>query len=106
MAVATVVTWKVEPRRAADFVAKVVQAKKIHERLGAASVNVYQNQIGGEPNTAIYVVGHEDMAAFARFSDAMAADSEWQEFWLNAIAEPQPVATMVSTALISEIPGV
>ena len=103
MAVASVVTWKINPARAVDFVAKVGQAKKIHERLGG-QVEVWQNQIGGEPMTAIYVVRHESMSAFAAFSDAMAADTEWQEFWLRTLAG-EPSATMVSSGLIGEMPG-
>ncbi|MGI9578226.1 MAG: NIPSNAP family protein [Microthrixaceae bacterium] len=105
MAVATVVQWKINPQQVAKFTEQVATAKGIHERLGG-EVRVWTNMIGGEPQTVNYIIQHADMAAFAKFSDAMAADDEWQAFWLAALTSPDQTATMLGNALMQEMPGV
>ena len=51
MATITVVSvWRPKDGKIQEFTAKVVTAKKIHERLGA-NVRVHQTAIGGNPMT-------------------------------------------------------
>ncbi|SRR5579884_214228 len=105
MAVAHVVTWKVRPDRLGDFVAKAGHAKKIHERLGAR-VMVVQNAVGGEPGVVDYVTSFEDLTAWTQFANALQADTEWAEFWMSVLSDPNPTATNIGSRLVTEIPGI
>ena len=80
----------------------VAQAKKIHERLGG-KVRVSQTLFGGQPATVVYVIEHQDMTAFAKFTDNLNTDTGWQEFWMSALANPS--GDWLQNSLLQEIPG-
>lgn len=103
MAVSTVHTWRANPGKAAAFMAGVVQAKKIHERLGGR-VRVVQTVLGGQPMSIGYVTAFDDMNAYAAFTAALEADKEWQEFWLGALTEA--TAELLGSSLVADIPGI
>ena len=101
MAVATVTRFQVNPGRNADFMALVAEAKKIHARLGA-TVRVWNATLAGaDSGTVSYVIEHKDIAAYASFSDKLAADAEWQKFLPKAFSA-NPTSRAVSAALITE----
>lgn len=103
MAVASISTWRPRDGKLNAFMENITQAKKIHERLGG-KVRVWQTLFGGQTMTLGYVIEHNDMAEFAKFSDKMAADTEWQEFWMNALANPS--ADFLQNSLVQEVPGI
>ena len=101
MAVATVAIWRPIPGRFQDFVARVAQARKIHERLGG-KVRVWQTQFGGTPMTLGYVIEHHDWVGFGKFGAAMESDSEWQQLTADYLADPS--GELVQSSVISEPP--
>jgi NIPSNAP len=100
MTVASVATWRPRDGKLAEFMANVSQAKKIHERLGG-SVRIWQTMFGAEMMTLGYVIEFKDMAAFAAFNAKLDGDSEWQEFWIGALA--QPSADFLANSLVVEV---
>lgn len=103
MAVATVHMWSANPGQGAAFMASVVAAKKIHERLGG-QVRVLQSVLGGQPMGVSYVTSFADMAAYAAFTAALEGDKEWQEMWAGAMANPS--AVLLSSSLMADVPGI
>ncbi|HTF32096.1 MAG TPA: hypothetical protein VK714_00155 [Myxococcota bacterium] len=101
-AVATVATWRPRDGKINEFVAKVATAKKIHERLGG-KVRVWQTAIGGQPMTFGYVIEHASWAEFAKFSEKMEKDTEWQSFWADASAHV--TADLIQNSLVTERSG-
>jgi hypothetical protein len=104
MTIVSMNVWQPGPGRAADFAAGVSAAKKIHERLGAR-VTVWQTVVGGTPNTVAYTTEFDDMTSYGTWADKLQADEEWQSFWAVATSEAAPMATLVSSVLVSEIEG-
>ena len=101
-AVANVNIWRPKDGKVQDFVANVVTAKKIHERLGG-QVRVWQTSIGGRPSTVVYVVQHASWEAFGKFGEKMESDGEWQQFWANALQNPS--ADLLESSVMTEMPG-
>jgi hypothetical protein len=105
MAVATVVTWKVRTGRFADFMTPASEAKKILERVGGR-VRAWQPIVGGEPGTVSFVVEHDDLAAYAEYSAKLQSDGEWQALIQKyVLANSDPTADIIRSALITEVPG-
>ena len=104
MTIVSMNVWQPGPGRAGDFAAGVSAAKKIHERLGAR-VTVWQTVVGGTPNTVAYTTEFDDMTSYGTWADKLQTDEEWQSFWAMATSEPTPMATLVSSVLVSEIEG-
>ncbi|MEP6659423.1 MAG: hypothetical protein ABJD24_05860 [Acidimicrobiales bacterium] len=94
--------WRPRDGKLGEFMGNAAEAKKIHERLGG-KVRVSQTLFGGQPMTVVYVIEHQDMTAFAKFSDKMSADTEWQKFWTSAMASPS--ADFLQSSLLQEIDG-
>ena len=106
MAVATITRWKVRSGRLADFLVPVTEAKRIVENLGG-KVRIWQPVYGGEAGTVSFVVEPADQAAAAEFSAKLQADGEWQALIQKYImANDNPTADLVGTALVTELPGV
>ena len=100
MAVATVATFQVLPGKNQQFQALIAEAKKHHERLGGR-VRIWTATIAGEnSNNVLYVIEHDDIVAFANFTEKTNADSEWQAFIAKALADPS--STWVSSSLLNE----
>ena len=102
MAVAQVFQFRIRPGRNQEFNAQVAEAKKIQERLGGR-VRVWQATAAG-PNTGLvsYVVEHQNLAAFAGFSDKLQADSEWQAF-VAKVFTADPSGNIISAVLANEM---
>ena len=102
MAVATVTTFEIRPGRNEEFNKQVAEAKKLHERLGGR-VRVWAATLAG-PNAGqvIYVIEHNDLAAFASFSQKMQADSAWLAFAAKVFTA-DPTGTMVGGSLVTEV---
>jgi hypothetical protein len=101
MAVITVNVWRPKDGRAAEFVAQLSQAKKIHERLGG-TVRILQLTSGPNPFSINYAVEHADGAAFGTFIDKLGADAEWQEFWAKALVDP--TADPIGSSVLTDMP--
>jgi hypothetical protein len=99
-AIASISVWR--PRKVEDFMARVATAKKIHERLGG-KVRVWQSAFGGEPMTIGYVIEHASWKAFGEFGEKMEKDSEWQQFWADALAHPS--ADLLQSSVVAEARG-
>ena len=67
-----------------------MQSRKIHERLGA-SVGVNVDELAD----VHYELSFENWEAYGKFSENLAVDSEWQEFFSGANAEPVAELTKV-----------
>jgi hypothetical protein len=101
MAVATVVRFQINPGRQLEFMTLVGEAKGIHEGLGG-KVRVWNATIAGpDSGTVSYVIEHKDMAAYASFSDKMAADAKWLAFAAKAF-NANPTSRVLSSVLITE----
>lgn len=101
-AIAQVATWRPRDGHLPEFIAKVVTAKKIHERLGG-KVRVWQTMIGGQPMTLGYVIEHAGWAEFGKFGEKLEKDTEWQNFWADALSHP--TADLIQNSLVTETPG-
>ena len=101
MAVLHVITWQAKDGRAAEFLGKVAEAKKIHERLGA-QVRVLQAGVGPNPFTVTYVTEHADGKAYGEFLDKELADADLQSFWAKALTDP--TAEPLQSSLLTDVP--
>ncbi len=101
--VISVSQWRPRDGKVQEFVANLETAKKIHERLGA-QVRVWQNTFGGQPMTVSYVIQHASWEDFGKFGQKMNDDSEWQQFWANALLNP--TADMLDNSVMQEMPGI
>lgn len=103
MAVAQVFQFRIIQGKAQEFNANVAEAKKIQERLGGR-VRVWQATMAGQNTRLVsYVVEHDNMAAFASFSDKIAADSEWTAFAAKTLLGGNPTGNLLSAVLANEI---
>jgi len=102
MAVAQVIQFRISPGKNQEFNAQVAEAKKLQERLGGR-VRVWQATAAG-PNTGLvsYVIEHDNLAAFAAFSDKLSADAEWLAFSAKVFVA-NPSGTLISAGLANEI---
>ena len=100
-AVITVAQWRPKDGRAQEFIANVVSARKIHERLGAQT-RVWQTTFGGQPSTVSYVIQHASFEDFGKFGQKLTEDPEWQQFWANALQDP--TADLLENSVMQELP--
>lgn len=104
MPVVQVTTWQIRAGRAID-VAGVGRARAIHERLGATAAAAQTAIAGPNANRMNYILWFADLEAFGRFSDALPADPEWQQFVNEVILDPSGFAALESNALSQDLPG-
>jgi len=102
-AVASIATWRPRPGRLQDFMAVVVRAKKIHQRL-KGTVRVWNSQFGGEPLTVGYVIEVPDWKAHGEFTAKLEADAEWLALVAEWSANRDPAADLIQSALVTEVP--
>lgn len=79
--------WRALPGRMGDFAESVMTATGHITRLGGR-VRVMQSLMGQHPMTTMVAIGHADLDAYAEFSDAVAADEEFQAYWMETAANP------------------
>ncbi len=82
-----VFSWDVKQGQTPAFLALCQQSRKIHERLGA-SIGVNVDELAD----VHYEMSFENWEAYGQFSEKLATDAEWQEFF--GAAHEVPVATL------------
>ena len=102
MAVSSVVIWRPKDGKRKEFLARLAEIKKIHERVGAR-VRVRLTAVGGQPGTVVYIADHDDWEKFGQFRHSLDSDAEWQKFL--ASAQANPLAEMVQTSVLVDAPG-
>jgi hypothetical protein len=75
--------YRPDPGRLGDVIAKMAEAKAIHEKLGA-SVSVNVDEVGW----AHYVLNFASWEAQGKFQDALAGNEAWQAFQASLAEEP------------------
>ena len=104
MSLAIVTSWRIHPRRYADFMAALPQAVAIHRRHGA-TVRVFQATAAGENSGIVnYVIETEDRHAWATFVDDSNTDEEWQTLIAQATASDSPAVIVGQTMNIEITP--
>lgn len=103
MRVVSVFTWKIAAGRLSEALGMAETAQKIHERLGAR-VGTLVPLAGGDPNTLIYTIEHDDIEAFGSFNKKLLADQEWNGLFkaINERIQENPGSELVSSSLLSE----
>jgi len=81
--VAAVNIWSPLPGKGAQLYQNAMEAKPIHEKLGA-TVGIAQDQNGN----LHYAVSFKNWTDYGRFEDAMGASTEWQQFWQRISKDP------------------
>jgi hypothetical protein len=79
--------WRARPGRLADFVANVVTSVPHTVRMGGLT-RTMQSVIGAHPMTMLITTTFADLDAYGAYSDKLADDAQWQEFWAGAMADP------------------
>jgi hypothetical protein len=95
-------TWRPTPGQFTALIEAANQAKKVHQRLGA-DVQIWQTQIGGEPETIVYGTRFENGKAYGEFIDKLEADKEWQGLMATWTSATTPIATLIRNATLSQI---
>ena len=103
MAVVQAIQFRIIQGKNQEFMANVAEARKIQEGLGGR-VRAWQATMAG-PNSGIvtYTIEHDDLAAFAAFSDKLQADSDWLAFVARTLGSANPTGTFMSAVLANEI---
>ncbi len=71
------------PGRIGDVIAKMGEAKVIHEKLGV-SVSVNVDEVG----LAHYVINFDNWEAEGKFADSLAGNEEWEAFQASLAEDP------------------
>ena len=103
MRVVSVFTWKIAPGRLAQALGMAETATKIHERLGARGQTLVPF-VGGNPNTLLYSLEHDDIEAYGKFNKKLLADGEWNSLFkaMGDAMQANPGTELISTQLLSE----
>jgi hypothetical protein len=88
--------WKPAPGRSAEMMKSAMEAKAIHEKLGA-NVFVGVDQMGNLQ----YGVAFADWGGWAAFNKALQTSKDWQAFWTKYDV-PNPNSTNVSTFYLNQ----
>jgi hypothetical protein len=98
--VAQVNVWTPYPGKAAQTYQNAMQAKALHEKLGA-TVMISQDQ----DLNMHYVVTFKDWSEYGKFFDAMNASQEWQALWQKISASGSAELThtfMINNPVVAE----
>lgn len=87
LGVLTAVQWRAHDGRLMDFMGKVMEALPHIERMGG-SPRVLQSMVGAHPMTTTVSVTFGDLDAYGAYSDTLARDQQWQDFWADALSDP------------------
>ena len=103
MAVLLVTTYQVHAGGRQEFLKNLAELKKLAERHGA-KWRAWQSDLAGANAGRVSATTElDDYAAYARWRDAMAADSEYQAFLARFQANTDPPITIVSRASATEV---
>jgi len=78
--------WDPLPGKGASTVQNTMEARAIHEKMGAQVV-LGADQMG----RVHYAVGFKNWVEWAKFGEKMEASEEWQAFWSRVSASPSAV---------------
>jgi hypothetical protein len=94
--------WRPSPGKLSALMEAFHQAKKVHERLGG-QVQMWQTQVGGEPQALLYGVRFENGKEYGTFIDKLEADAEWQRLMSGWTGADPPMAALVRNSTLSQI---
>ena len=103
MKVINTTQWKIHPGTLAEFLTVANEYKKAHERLGGR-VRMWVPLAGGQPSSVLYVIEHDDIAAYGTFMKKLTLDADYQKL-AKATLERQrvnPLAEMIASTVLSE----
>ncbi len=99
MALVQITIYRPLPGRHPEFLAEVVERKKIHEDLGARCRAMMQ--FGARPESIALVAEFADMAQLAEVTNKLESDIRWQA--LAEKMQADPTAEMVQQSLAGDI---
>ena len=101
MTISRIVSFRPRPDRYDECLGRVVEYKKLVERLGGR-VRVFRAEDGGEPGTAAFVIEVDDWPRFGELNAKVESDSEYQR--LQALDLSDPVSDILQISTVSELP--
>ncbi len=101
MAILRIVSFRPRPERYDHCMGRVVEFKKIFERL-EGRVRVYRAEDGGEPGSMAFVIEVDDWPRFGELNAKVEAESEYQR--LQALEQSDPVYDILQVSTVSELP--
>lgn len=102
MAIASISSWRTPPERRREFLSRIAEARRFHERHGGR-VRVWNNAVAGDDVGVVeYWIEHEDWEAYGRFTAALASDPEYQA-WFAGFTGERPSGHVVATRLAHTI---
>ncbi len=101
MAILRIYRFRPRPERYDQCLRRVVEYKKLIERLDGR-VRVYRAEDGGEPGTMAAVIEADDWPRFGELNAKLEADSEYQR--LQALELSDPVYDILQQSTVSELP--
>ncbi len=101
MAILRIVSFRPHPDRFDDCSGRVVEYKKIFERV-EARVRVFRAEDGGEPGSMAFVIEVDDWPRFGELNAKVEAESEYQR--LQALEQSDPVYDILQVSTVSELP--
>ncbi len=100
MAVSWIVQFRPRPVRYDDCLRRVVEYKKLIERLDGR-VRVFRAEDGGEPGTMAAVIEVDDWPRLGELRAKLESDSEYQR--LQALDRSDPVDDLLGQSTVSEV---
>ncbi len=101
MAISRIVSFRPRPDRYVECLGRVVEYKKLVERLGGR-VRVFRAEDGGEPGTMAFIAEVDDWARFGELNAKLESDPEFQR--LQALDLSDPVFDILQQSTVSEVP--
>ncbi len=101
MAISRIYAFRPRPNRFDDCAGRVVEYKKLFERLGSR-VRVFRAEDGGEPGSMAFVSEVDDWPRFGELNAKLESDPENQR--LQALDLSDPVFDILQVSTVSEVP--
>ncbi len=101
MAISRIVSFRPRPDRFDACTGRIVEYKKLVERL-QGRVRVFRAEDGGEPGTMAFVIEVDDWPRFGELNAKVEADSDFQR--LQALDRSDPVFDILQQNTVSEVP--
>ena len=101
MAISRIVSFRPLPDRFDACTGRLVEYKKLVERL-EGRVRVFRAEDGGEPGTLATVIEVDDWARFGELNAKLESDPEFQR--LQALDRSDPVFGILQQSTVSELP--
>ncbi len=100
MAILRIVSFRPRPDRYDECMGRVVEYKKLIERL-EGRMRVFRAEDGGEPGTLATVIEVDDWARFGELNAKLESDPESQR--LQALYRSDPVFDILQRSTVSEL---